>query len=218
MSLKKPAVLLTLDSMRFANTGLHTFGHSLGREILRQGQAELDVNAYTYPVQHGFLGHDAGYVRHRKFHRWFFPLRQRFDVVHFTDQYCRFGPARVSGKTIMTVHDLNQIYEQPAGSPKLARHMQRMQVKIAGADRIVAISHFVAADVVNFVLPTVDDSVGQVPDSAPSVPSTSTSRSDSWSSSSRRIRVAWRKPAPRVPLTSTFAPFFKSAKVFAALP
>jgi glycosyltransferase involved in cell wall biosynthesis len=144
----KPAVLLTLDSMRFANTGLHTFGHSLGREILRQGQDELDLNAYTYPVQDGFLGRAAGYVRHRKFHRWFFPLRRRFDVIHFADQYCRFGPDRVSGKTIMTVHDLNQIYEQPAGSPKLERYMRRMQVKIAGADRIVAISHFVAADVV----------------------------------------------------------------------
>ena len=148
MKLIKPTVLLTLDSMRFANTGLHTFGHSLGREILRQGQAELDMSAYTYPVQHGFLGRAAGYVRHRKFHRWFFPFQRRFDVVHFTDQYCRFGPARVSGKTIMTVHDLNQIYEQPAGCPKRARHMRRLQIKIAGADRIVAISHFVAADVV----------------------------------------------------------------------
>ncbi|MDL2357214.1 MAG: glycosyltransferase family 1 protein [Pseudomonadota bacterium] len=144
----KPSLLLTLDSMRFANTGLHTFGHSLGREILRQGDAALAVNAYTYPSQLGFLGAAAGYVRHRKFHRWFFPLRARFDVVHFTDQYCRFGPARVGGKTVMTVHDLNQLYEQPAGSRKLERHMRRMQVKIAGADRVVAISHFVAADVV----------------------------------------------------------------------
>lgn len=144
----KPAFLLTLDSMRFANTGLYTFGHSLGREILRQGGSELEVTAYTYPTQLGFLGRAAGYVRHRKFHRWFFPLRHRFDVVHFADQYCRFGPARVDGKTIMTVHDLNQIYEQPAGSRKLARHMRRMQVKIDGADRIVAISNFVAADVV----------------------------------------------------------------------
>ena len=148
MSPMKPTVLLTLDSMRFANTGLHTFGNRLGSEILRLAHAELHVNAYTYPVQHGFLGRAAGYVRHRKYHRWFFPLSRRFDVVHFTDQYCRFGPARVNGKTIMTVHDLNQIYEQPAGSRKLEQHMRRMQIKIAGAHRIVAISHFVAADVV----------------------------------------------------------------------
>ena len=35
----KPSVLLTLDSMRFANTGLHTFGNRLGREILRLAHA-----------------------------------------------------------------------------------------------------------------------------------------------------------------------------------
>jgi glycosyltransferase involved in cell wall biosynthesis len=142
----KPSILLTLDSMRVAKTGLHTFGHSLGREILRQGEAELDVNAYTYPIQRGFLGRAAGYVRHRHFHRWFFPLSGRFDLVHFADQYCRFGPARVQGTTIMTVHDLNQIHELPPGR-KLDRYMRRMRVKIAGADHIVAISNFVAEDV-----------------------------------------------------------------------
>ena len=143
-----PPILLTFESMRFANTGLHTFGQCLGREVLRQGGDALDVNAYIYPVQDGFLGPGANYVRHRKLHRWFFPLRRRFDLVHFTDQYCRFGPARVHGKTIMTIHDLNQLYEQPAGSRKLDKHMRRLQLKIAGADHIVAISHFVAADVV----------------------------------------------------------------------
>lgn len=143
----KPSILLTLDSMRVAKTGLHTFGHSLGREILRQGEAELEVNAYTYPIQRGFLGRAAGYVRHRRFHRWFFPLSGRFDLVHFADQYCRFGPARVQGTTIMTVHDLNQIHELPADSRKLERYMRRMRVKIAGAHHIVAISNFVAEDV-----------------------------------------------------------------------
>jgi glycosyltransferase involved in cell wall biosynthesis len=144
----KPAVLLTLDSMRHANTGLHTFGLCLGREILRQGADDYQVSVYTHPSQQGVLGRVAGYVNRRSFHRWFFPSPKRFDVVHFADQYCRFGPARVRAKTIMTIHDLNQIYEQKAGTPKLARFMRRMQDKIAGADRIVAISHFVAADVV----------------------------------------------------------------------
>lgn len=143
----KPSILITLDSMRVAKTGLHAFGHSLGREILRQGQATFEVNAYTYPIQRGFLGGAVGYVRHRRFHQWLFPLSGRFDLVHFADQYCRFGPARVQGKTIMTVHDLNQVHELPAGSRKLARYLRRMQIKIAGADQIVAISNFVAADV-----------------------------------------------------------------------
>lgn len=143
----KPNLLLTFDSMRHANTGLHTFGHCLGREIVRQGREHFNVGAYTYPVQRGFLGAEASYVAHQHLHRFYFPLRRRFDVVHFADQYCRFGPARVSARTVMTVHDMNQVYEYPAGSAKIARYLRRMQAKVDGADRIVAISSFVAADI-----------------------------------------------------------------------
>jgi glycosyltransferase involved in cell wall biosynthesis len=144
----KPSLLMTFDSMRVANTGLHTVGHKLGREILRQGGADFDIHAYTYPAQQGFLGPSVRYVPHRRLHRFFFPLRGRFGVVHFFDQYCRFGPARVGGTTIMTIHDLNQVYERPAGSRALARYMRRMQARIDGVDKVVAISNFVADDVV----------------------------------------------------------------------
>jgi glycosyltransferase involved in cell wall biosynthesis len=144
----KPGLLLTFDSMRHANTGLHTFGHCLGREIMRQGADSFQVSAYTYPAQQGFLGADVGYVAHNRLHRLYFPRRRAFDIVHFADQYCRFGPAKVAGKTVMTVHDMNQIYEYPAGSAKIARYLRRMQAKVDGAHHIVAISQFVAADIV----------------------------------------------------------------------
>jgi glycosyltransferase involved in cell wall biosynthesis len=142
----KPEILLTLDSMRHANTGLYTFGHCLGREIVRQAGSSLGISVYTYPAQQGVLGQSVGYVPHHHFHRLFFPAGERFDVVHFADQYCRFGPARVRARTIMTVHDMNQIYEQKPGTRKLARYMRRMRTKIEGADKVVAISHYVAND------------------------------------------------------------------------
>lgn len=145
-----PRLLITLDSMRHENTGLHTFGRSLSGELARQGEGSMKLSAYTYPVQLGFLGKQASYVRHRKFHRWHFPRKQEFDLVHFADQYCRFGPKRVRGKTVMTVHDLNQVHELPADSPKLARHLRKIGEKIAGVDRIVAISEFVKADIARF--------------------------------------------------------------------
>lgn len=145
-----PKLLVTLDSMRFENTGLHTFGQSLGRQLVQQGEGRFDMHAYTYPLQHGFLGDRASYVRHRKYHRWYFPQGRQFDVVHFADQYCRFGPERVAARTVMTVHDLNQVHEQPEGSRKLGKHMRRMARKIAGVDRVVAISEFVKADILRF--------------------------------------------------------------------
>ena len=143
----KPSILVTFDSLRNLNTGLHTFGARLGREILRQGGDRFDVSAYVYPSQKGFFGSAAAYVVHSKIHRWFFPQGRNFDLVHFSDQFCRFGPARVSGKTILTVMDLNQVVELPAGSRKLIKFMERMRERIAGADRIVVGSHFVGADV-----------------------------------------------------------------------
>ena len=144
----QPALLLTFDSMRHANTGLHTFGHCLGREIVRQAGDDFNVSAYTYPQQQGFLGASVGYVAHSYLHRLYFPLRGRYDVVHFADQYCRVKPSQVAGKAIMTVHDMNQMYEYAPGSSKIARYLRRMEAKVNGADRIVAISNFVAADIV----------------------------------------------------------------------
>lgn len=146
----KPAVLLTLDSMRHANTGLHSFGHRLGEEIVRQAGSDMAVSAYTYPQQQGFLGEQAEYVRHRKWHRWYLPQGRRYDLVHFADQYCRFGPARVTGRTIMTVHDLNQVHEFGPDSARVRKYLKRMRSKVDGADRIVAISRFVADDIVRF--------------------------------------------------------------------
>lgn len=142
-----PELLITLDSMRHPNTGLHTFGNSLVRELLRQNGGRFAPNAYTYEAQQGCFGPDIDYVRHRRFHRLYFPQSARFDLVHFADQYCRFGPQRVAGRTVMTVHDLNQLHEHPTGTPKMARHLDRMRRKIGAVDRVVAISQFVASDI-----------------------------------------------------------------------
>ncbi len=142
-----PSLLITLDSMRYANTGLHTFGNSLVREMMRQNGGRFAASAYVYPGQLGCFGEATGYVRHRKFHRYFFSMRERFDIVHFADQYCRFGPERVRARTVMTVHDLNQLHELAPGSAKLNKHLRAMERKIAGCDAVVAISRFVAEDI-----------------------------------------------------------------------
>lgn len=143
----KPSILVTLDLMRHPNTGSYTLGDSLSRELVRQGSAGTDMAMYVWPGQEGFLGQAVRYVRHRRWHQIFFPQGARYDLVHFTTHYCRFSPRRVKGRTVMTVLDLNQLYELPAGSPKLQRHIRRMEARIGAVDKVVAISQFVADDV-----------------------------------------------------------------------
>jgi glycosyltransferase involved in cell wall biosynthesis len=145
-----PRLLITLDSMRHENTGLHAFGRSLGQELIRQGARDFDLAAYVHTKTAGRLGGEIAYVRRRKYHSWYFPRRSQYDIVHFADQYCRFGPERVQGRTVLTVHDLNQVHERPAGCPKRERHMANMARRIAGADRVVAISAFVRDDILRF--------------------------------------------------------------------
>ncbi|MGX9217567.1 glycosyltransferase family 4 protein [Massilia varians] len=157
----RPKLLITLDSMRFENTGLHTFGDSLTKELARQGQGSVDLSAYTYPAQHGFLGEGASYVGHRRYHRWLFPHKREFDLVHFADQYCRFGPERVRARTVMTVHDLNQVHERTPGTAKYQRYLRRMRRKIRGVDRIVAISEFVKSDILRF-FPEAQDKISVI--------------------------------------------------------
>ncbi|WP_338761745.1 glycosyltransferase family 1 protein [Massilia sp. METH4] len=156
-----PKLLITLDSMRFENTGLHTFGNSLGRQLALQGKGSFDLSAYVAQPQRGFLGADASYIARRRYHGWLFPQGGRYDIVHFTDQYCRFGPERVRARTVMTVHDLNQVHEQRPGSPRLRKHMARMARKIDGVDRVVAISEFVKADIVRF-FPAARDKISVI--------------------------------------------------------
>jgi glycosyltransferase involved in cell wall biosynthesis len=141
-------VLVTLDSMKHANTGLHAYGSSLGTELIRQNAGRFDLSLYMYPHQAGFFGGAAGYLEKRAWHRLFFPQRSRFDVVHFADQYCRLSPDRVRSRKVMTIHDLNQIHEHGLDSPKARRFLRRMQRRIDACDRLVAISRFVADDVV----------------------------------------------------------------------
>ncbi|GGX89597.1 glycosyltransferase [Massilia dura] len=145
-----PRLLITLDSMRHENTGLHAFGRSLGLELVRQGARDFDLAAYLHPKKVGCLGKEIAYLRRRKYHSWYFPRKSQYDIVHFSDQYCRFGPERVHGRTVLTVHDLNQVHELPAGHPRRERRMANMARKIAGADRVVAISSFVQGDILRF--------------------------------------------------------------------
>jgi glycosyltransferase involved in cell wall biosynthesis len=69
----------------------------------------------------------------------------KVDIWHSTYQHFRYVRKTDRTKHIITIHDLNFIYEKNA--KKAAYHLRRMQNKIDAADVIVAISKFVADDI-----------------------------------------------------------------------
>lgn len=134
--------------MKNPNTGLYNFGKSLGNALFDILEKYSDVGLTFYLPKKGselFEG-KLSTIRHNEFYKYYFPQKARFELVHFTDQICRLKPSKVSGKKILTIHDLNFLYEKEALSEEDKTTYNRLKGNIKICDRIVAISNFVAKD------------------------------------------------------------------------
>jgi glycosyltransferase involved in cell wall biosynthesis len=144
---RKNSILVTFDSMKFLNTGLFHFGKSIGNALMKQNQGEFDLNYYLEKSSSVYFEGKFNPIYRSKLHKLFFPKYNRFDLVHFSDQYCRLKPQKLRGKKILTIHDINQVHEKYFDKKKLDKYLTRLQGYIAACDRVVTISNFVANDV-----------------------------------------------------------------------
>jgi len=147
----KPTILLTFDSMKYPNSGFFSFGKSLGDAIIEQNHGRYNLNYYVHKRANYKFDNKVGLVQLTKLHKLFFPQRSRFALVHFTDQYCRLKPQKVTGKKILTIHDINPVHELRKPAHKIEKHLNKLRGYIAECDKIVTISHFVANDIVKYI-------------------------------------------------------------------
>jgi len=139
-------LLIALDSMKYPNTGLFHFGKSLGKAISEHKEDELPITFYMNKRYFGMFGWKGiGYLATRELYKLFFPYR--YAVYHFTDQYARLPLTRVKGRKILTIHDLNQLHEPGRSKGKIEKYLKRFRKYIHHCDVVVAISHFVAEDI-----------------------------------------------------------------------
>lgn len=159
MSISK--ILVTLDSMRYPNTGLYYFGKSLGEALLRQNQNQFKLTYFVDRNTKVFDDTDAGIMHLRKYHKVMFFNYRNIDLFHFTDQFSRMKPKRVSRKKILTIHDINQVHEKDMSPEKLKLYIGKLGERIDSCDRIVTISQFAANDVLRFY-PHVKDKLSVI--------------------------------------------------------
>ena len=81
-------------------------------------------------------------------HKIFFPKYNQFDLVHFTNQYCKLNPNRVKAKKVLTIHDMNPVHEKSRSPQRYDKYLRRLGGYIDACDRVVVISNFVAKDVI----------------------------------------------------------------------
>jgi glycosyltransferase involved in cell wall biosynthesis len=146
----KKSVLVTFDSMKYPNSGFFSFGKSLGEALLIQNKDRFNFTYYVHKRSiYTFIG-DVATIYLSKLHKLIFPGKSKYQLVHFSDQYCRLKPQRVSGKKILTIHDINPIHEKRKSERKVAKHIQKLRRYIELCDKIVTISNFVANDILTY--------------------------------------------------------------------
>jgi glycosyltransferase involved in cell wall biosynthesis len=150
MDMNKPRVLVTFDSMQYPNTGLFYFGRSLGKALIKENK-NFELSFFLSDVTTDFNNDDVKRSYRKKYHRLIFLNTNNIKLFHFTDQFARLKPKKVSDKykKIMTIHDINQIHEN-IGEERLNHHLQKLAERINKCHRIVTISQFAANDILTY--------------------------------------------------------------------
>lgn len=145
----KKRLLVDLSSLKNKYSGLGQIAFSYGtyfKEHYRKEDAPYELTLLLPKKYFGLFGNEVHYVSStnliRKHLRFLFP---KFDIWHSTNQLSRFRPNDQETKLILTIHDLNFLYEKTEGAR--TRRIKKIQEKIQRANEIVCISHFTKNEV-----------------------------------------------------------------------
>jgi glycosyltransferase involved in cell wall biosynthesis len=147
---KKKKVLVDLSILKNVNCGLGQVALNYGRyfqQNYRLKDSAFELYLLVPDKYKDAFGSEVKYIRTWWFYRHFaFIPTLFFDVFHSIHQLSRYNPIGWRTKYILTIHDLNFLYEKKSDSKK-RKYLTRIQKKIDRADKIATISSFVKLEV-----------------------------------------------------------------------
>jgi glycosyltransferase involved in cell wall biosynthesis len=145
--MKKYDVLIDLDRLKDLHTGLGQTALLFGTEI---SKCEENRIQFTFLVPKQFNGYFGSHIKYENVslvRRYFPSLCPRYDVWHSVHQDASYFPSDAKTPLILTIHDLNFLFEK---SPKKANiRLKRLQKKVDRANELFVISDFTKQTVQN---------------------------------------------------------------------
>ncbi|RZJ83620.1 MAG: glycosyltransferase family 1 protein [Chryseobacterium sp.] len=141
-------IILDCERMKYPYTGLFEYCHQLGRALLEIKSTSDQIDIYLQDKDRHYFPADTKFITQRSLHKFFFPkLPAKADIWHATHQTSWYiPPAGRKIKRVLTIHDLNFLYENKS-EQKRAAWLKKHQRNIDLADQLVAISEFTKNDV-----------------------------------------------------------------------
>lgn len=141
---KKKKVLVDLSFVNNIYSGFGQIAVAYGRYFSKNYKRTESAYSLTLLMPRNMFGIFGNEVRYISSSSWLMKhckyLFPPYDVWHATRQFSRFKPAYPRTKFILTIHDLNYLYETTG--EEYARKHRRLQRKVKRADVIVCISEF----------------------------------------------------------------------------
>ena len=140
-------ITVDCERMKYPHTGLYNYCYHLGKALIASNKIEQKLCFYTPPSLSKIFGSDQCYIHQRQYHKVVFPSSPNIDLWHSTHQSTDYFPYREKLKLVLTIHDLNYLYDIDKTETKKKRYLDALKKKIERADHIVTISSFTLQDV-----------------------------------------------------------------------
>lgn len=137
-------VLIDLSTLKNTNSGLCNVANAFAAGFSQLHTDDLSFNFLVPPQFEGKFGNAVTYTPTNKWQKRLSFLLPKVDVWHSTFQTYRAVRLSRNTKQVLTVHDLNFLYEKR--SFRIKAYLRKMQKRIDKASVVVAISQFVADD------------------------------------------------------------------------
>ncbi|MGL5014380.1 MAG: glycosyltransferase family 4 protein [Bacteroidales bacterium] len=141
----KPNVLFESSKIKYPNTGLYTFCKELSAALFNESKAR--GGKLSLLMESRFKNRllaEIPYKPLKIWHKCFLRINNDFNIWHAPFQLCKYFP-KGNHKTLLTIHDLNFLYEK--SEKKIEWYKKKVGRNIKHADHIVAISEYVKQDI-----------------------------------------------------------------------
>ncbi len=144
------SIIFDCERMKYEDTGIYYYCLNLGtriRERLDSGQGRITFYAPGNALP--ALGGES--LRQSKLHKLFMPSLRGHKIWHSTYQHSDYLPSHCRCiRVLLTVHDLNFLYDERLGDAKKEKYLAALQKRIDRADAIVCVSGYARKDVLSF--------------------------------------------------------------------
>lgn len=145
-------ILIDLSILRHPWCGLGQIATSYGQWYAAHPETIAEGCEVTLLVPKAFVGafgDKVGYLEAHDIYRLLPCLMPRYDLWHSIHQMSPFRPSSRSTRRILTIHDVNFIYEKQGA--KRQKYIRRLQRECNSADELCFISRFAQKDTAQYI-------------------------------------------------------------------